>query len=209
MRFLDCYLPYFSQWLITCPLSAHLPFQPLFTETLHAGQLLATPLFSSAHRAPHPLCFMFIFSSLFTIQFLFCFVLFAGQGVSLSKGLCWFIPGVTVGMPHANYLPPVGLLYVSPGGLEPLSISIGTLLFSQCIMVQRNFVQAGGSGFLWETLRTPKASWKKVESLYLLGNGPKREFNSPRGQLLNSPVLSLHWTRKTQSQEHDVLHLGS
>jgi hypothetical protein len=28
MSFVVCYLPYFSQWLFTCPLSAFLPFQP-------------------------------------------------------------------------------------------------------------------------------------------------------------------------------------
>jgi hypothetical protein len=27
-----------------------------------------------------------------------------GAGVSLSRGLCWFIPVVTVGIPHAAYL---------------------------------------------------------------------------------------------------------
>jgi hypothetical protein len=43
---------------------------------------------------------------------------------------------------------------------------------------------------MWVTLRTPKASWKRAESLQLLCNSPKRDCNSPRGQLLNSPVLS-------------------
>jgi hypothetical protein len=32
----------------------------------------------------------------------FCFV--CGVGVSLSRGLCWFIPGVTVGISHDAYL---------------------------------------------------------------------------------------------------------
>jgi hypothetical protein len=32
MSFVDCYLPYFRQRLITGPLLALLPFQPLFTE---------------------------------------------------------------------------------------------------------------------------------------------------------------------------------
>jgi hypothetical protein len=31
MNFVDCYLPYFRQWLMTHLLSAILPFQPLFT----------------------------------------------------------------------------------------------------------------------------------------------------------------------------------
>jgi hypothetical protein len=43
MSFVDSYLTYFRQWLITCLLSAFLPFQPLFTESLHRDQLLAYP----------------------------------------------------------------------------------------------------------------------------------------------------------------------
>jgi hypothetical protein len=34
-KFVDYYLPYFNQQLITGPLSAFLPFQLLFTESLH------------------------------------------------------------------------------------------------------------------------------------------------------------------------------
>jgi hypothetical protein len=49
MSSVDRYLPYFRQWLITCPLSALLPFQPLFTESLCRNQILA-PL-------PSPVCF--------------------------------------------------------------------------------------------------------------------------------------------------------
>jgi hypothetical protein len=44
MSFVDLYLPYFKQWLITCTLSACLPFQPLFTVSLRGDQLLAIPL---------------------------------------------------------------------------------------------------------------------------------------------------------------------
>jgi hypothetical protein len=40
-----------------------------------------------------------LFSSLFIIQFFFPQV-----GVRLSRGLCWSIPGVAVGMPHDTYL---------------------------------------------------------------------------------------------------------
>jgi hypothetical protein len=42
---------------------------------------------------------MFLFSSLFIIEFYFC-----GVGVSLSRGLCWFITGVAVGILYAAYL---------------------------------------------------------------------------------------------------------
>jgi hypothetical protein len=48
VSFVDCYLPYFRQWLITHPLSAFLPFQLLLTESLHRDQLLAPPSFSGA-----------------------------------------------------------------------------------------------------------------------------------------------------------------
>jgi hypothetical protein len=34
MSFVDCYLLYFRQQVITSPLLALLPFQPLFTESL-------------------------------------------------------------------------------------------------------------------------------------------------------------------------------
>jgi hypothetical protein len=83
--------------------SAFLPFQPLFTESSSGDQLLAPPLFSEVLRAPHPLCCMFLFSSLFIIP-LFFFFFFCRVGVSLSRWLSWFIPGVAVGILHAAYL---------------------------------------------------------------------------------------------------------
>jgi hypothetical protein len=58
---------------------------------------------------------MFFFSSLLIIQFFFFFV---DHGVCLSKGLCWFIPGVAVGILHAAYLLSVGLLDVSQADLD-------------------------------------------------------------------------------------------
>jgi hypothetical protein len=47
-RFVDHYLLYFRQWLLPYLLSAHLPFQALFTESSHGQQLLALPPFSGA-----------------------------------------------------------------------------------------------------------------------------------------------------------------
>jgi hypothetical protein len=64
MRFVDHYLHYFGHQFITCLLSAFLHFQPLFAENSHEDQLLALPPFSGSL-----------------------------VGVSLSKELCWFIPG--------------------------------------------------------------------------------------------------------------------
>jgi uncharacterized membrane protein len=59
----DCYLPYFRQRLITRPLLALLPFQPLFTESSCGDQRLASSL--SAFSATPPLCCVLVFSSSF------------------------------------------------------------------------------------------------------------------------------------------------
>jgi hypothetical protein len=68
MSFVDHYLSYFRQWLITLPLSALLPFQPLFTERSHGDQLLDPPplLQCTCSKYAPLLC---VFSSLFIVQF--------------------------------------------------------------------------------------------------------------------------------------------
>jgi hypothetical protein len=58
-------------------------------------------LFSPAQSAP-PSLLCVLFSSLFIIQFFVC--LFCMVGISLSRGLCRFIPGVAVGVLHAAFL---------------------------------------------------------------------------------------------------------
>jgi hypothetical protein len=144
----DCSLPYFRQQLITCPLSALLPFQPLFTESSHGDQLLANPPFSSALTAPRPLCYVLVFCSLFTqfFGFLFLgFLFFCRVGGQSVQRLCWFIPGMAVGIPHDVWCSPVGLLNVCQAGLELASSSMGTLLFSQCNVAWRSFPWARGS----------------------------------------------------------------
>jgi hypothetical protein len=100
MNFVDHYLLYFRQWLITCPLldfsselwsllqgtpfkTALLPFQPLFTESSHGDQLLAPVPFSGALIASRPLCCVLVFSSLF-IQFLVFFFRAGGQSAQGS-----------------------------------------------------------------------------------------------------------------------------
>jgi hypothetical protein len=140
MVFVDCYWPYFKQQFITCPLSALLPFQSLFTESSHGDQFLAPPLLLWWLTAPRPLCCVFCFSSLFIIQF------FLG---GIGESLC---PGGYVGLSQKwlweYYMmlicSPVGLPDVSQAGLEPVSGRAGALLFSQCNVAQRSFVQAGG-----------------------------------------------------------------
>jgi hypothetical protein len=140
ISFVDHYLLYFRQWFITCLLSALLPFQSLFTESLCGVQLLALPPFSSVLTASHPLCCVLVLSSLF-ILFFFVVCL-----VSLPRRLCWFIPWVAGGIPCDAWCSPAGLLHVSQAGLEPASGGMGALLLSQCSMVWRSFVQVRGSG---------------------------------------------------------------
>jgi hypothetical protein len=77
---------------------------------------------------------------------LFRLFFFAEWGVSLSRGLCWFIPRVAVGMSCDAWCSLVGLSDVSQAGVEPVSGSAGTLLFSWCNVVWRSFIWARGSG---------------------------------------------------------------
>jgi hypothetical protein len=86
MSFVDCYLPYFRQWLITIPLLALLPFQLLFTKVCR-DQLLAPPPFFDVLSASHPLCCVLAFSSLFIVQFFL-----QGRGVILPRWLMLVYP---------------------------------------------------------------------------------------------------------------------
>jgi hypothetical protein len=64
-------------------------FLALFTESLSGDHLLVPPLFSSALSATLPLGCVLVFRSLFIVHFFFfC------RGISLPRGLCWFIPEV-------------------------------------------------------------------------------------------------------------------
>jgi hypothetical protein len=94
MSFVDCYLPYFRQLLITRLLSALLPFQPLFTESSCGDQLLAPRPFSSALTAPRPLCCVLVFSSclLFRVLLLLLLLLFAGHGGQSAQGAVLVYP---------------------------------------------------------------------------------------------------------------------
>jgi hypothetical protein len=129
MSFVDHYLPYFRQLLITCPLSALLLFQSLFTESSCGDQLLA-PSHFSVLRAPTPLCCVFFFSSLFIIQFFLFY--FCGAGsvrpgghADLSQVWLWEYLMMLI-------CPPVRVLKVSQAGLEPAYGSTEALLSSQC-----------------------------------------------------------------------------
>jgi hypothetical protein len=89
--------------VITHLLLALLSFQSLFTESSHGDQLVVPPPFPGVLTAPCPFCLMFLFSSLFIVQCFFCCCCGARE-VSLSSRLCWFIPGVAVGILPAAYL---------------------------------------------------------------------------------------------------------
>jgi hypothetical protein len=135
------YLPYFRQQLITRPLLALQTFQPLFTENLHGDQPLAPPhLWCAFSNSISLLCVIFQF-------LIYCLVFFfLGGGVSLPRGLCWFILGVAGGKAHDAWCSCVGMLNVSQAGLEPGSGSVAALLFSQCNVSWRSFPQARDAG---------------------------------------------------------------
>jgi hypothetical protein len=123
------------QQLIGC-----LTFQALFTVSLCEDQLLAPLPFSGALSAPCPLCCMFLFSSLFIIQF--CF--FAGWGSVCPEGYAGLLRG---GCGNTAWCLFAHLLVcISQAGLELVSGSMGALLFSQCNVAWRGFVRAGVSG---------------------------------------------------------------
>jgi hypothetical protein len=79
-----------------------------------------------------PPCCVLVFSSLF-IDFV-CVCVRVRWAVSLTRGLCWFILGVAVGVPRATWCSTVGLPNVSQAGLETASDGVAALLFSQCYM---------------------------------------------------------------------------
>jgi hypothetical protein len=123
MSFVDHYLPYFKQQLITLLLSAHLPFwkfawsstpcssspasavacQPstspgfVYWKFTWRSANCSSPLLQCAQCTPPPVLHV-------AFQFLGFFFWWGGGGVSLPRGLCWFVPGVAMGVPCAAYL---------------------------------------------------------------------------------------------------------
>jgi hypothetical protein len=63
------------------------------------GECFSPTLQSSGGPALFATC-LFFFNCLFIIQFVF-FLFFPWVGVSLSRGLCQFVPGLSLGVPHA------------------------------------------------------------------------------------------------------------
>jgi hypothetical protein len=102
----------------------------------------APPLFLKYAQSTPPslLCVLFNF------QFILYIFPFCGAGVSLSRGLCFPRDGCgSTTCCLSTHL----LVHISQVGLELVaSGSIEALLFSQCNVVWKSPVRAGGSGYL-------------------------------------------------------------
>jgi hypothetical protein len=132
MSFLDRYLPYFRQWLITHPLVALLPFQLFIYWSLQGDQLLAS-------LPPSPvLCASF--------QFLVYSVFFVGGGQSTQGTMLAHSRG---GWRNTTWHLVLTCLVCLMSPKQVWSwwlVTVGALLFSQCNMVWRSFIWARGSG---------------------------------------------------------------
>jgi hypothetical protein len=157
ISFVDCYLPYFRQQLISCLLSAHLPF---FTESSCRDQHLAPPLFfcvavfqlstfpgfvywkfpwgSTPCLSPLLLCTQFTLPHVLDVpfQFLVCYsVFFPCLLFSFFWGGLW-IMGVSLSREHCWFIP--GVAVVIPHAtywLACWSVS-PKQVWSQCLAVQ-------------------------------------------------------------------------
>jgi hypothetical protein len=80
----------------------HLFLQALCTERW-CRELLPRPWCA---QTPCPLCCVSFTVPCLSFSFFWggVFFFFCSVGVSLSRSLCWFLPGVAVGIPHATYL---------------------------------------------------------------------------------------------------------
>jgi hypothetical protein len=136
MSFVHCYLPYFRQWLITLPLSALLPFQPLFTEIcMEINSLLLPPSLMCSEYPTPSAEYSFSVHCLLLSFFLILFLWSRGQSVQgamlvYSKNSC----GVT-----ACHLLAHLLVCISQAGFELASGGVGALLFSPCNLAWRSF----------------------------------------------------------------------
>jgi hypothetical protein len=128
MSFVNHYLPYFRQQLVAHPLSALLPFQSLFTESLHGGQLIAPPPFLRCTQSTLPplLCVPFQFLVYYSGFF---FPFFQGGDQSVQGAMLAYPRGSSGNT--ACHLFAHLLVCFSQAGLEPVSGGTGALLFSQ------------------------------------------------------------------------------
>jgi hypothetical protein len=138
MSFVNCYLPYFRQQLITCLLSA-IYFCRLCLLKVHV-EFSYLPLFPSPVGSEHP-----ALSVACPFQFLVYYSVFFLWGGSQSvQGAMLVYPRRSCGNTACRLFAHL-LVCFSQAGLEPASVSVGALLVSQCNMARRSFVQAGVS----------------------------------------------------------------
>jgi hypothetical protein len=142
MSFVDHYLLYFRQLLITSP------FWPFclssFCLLKVCIEISFFPPLTLCHTSSHSvplLCVSFQFLVYCSVFFFFLW----GSGLS-AQGLCWFILRVVGEKLREAWCSPGGLPNVSQAGLEPTSDGMAAPLFSQCDVVWRSFPQARGSG---------------------------------------------------------------
>jgi hypothetical protein len=137
MSFVGHYLPYFRQWLIIQMLSAFLPFQPLFTESLCRNQLLVHHPFSGAPLATPSLFCVLVFSSLFIVQ---------GFFLSAQKAMLVYSRGGWGSTAWCLLLTCL-VCQMSPKQVWSWHLAVvRALLFSQCNMAWRSILQARDSG---------------------------------------------------------------
>jgi hypothetical protein len=106
--------------------------------------------FFGALTAPHPLCCIFSAPCLF-----FRFCSFCGAEGQSVQGLCWFIPGLTVGILCCRLFAYLLVCWISPKQVWSQHLAVQEpSFFSQCNVVWRSFVQAWGS-----VCRSPDSSF--------------------------------------------------
>jgi hypothetical protein len=134
---MNCYLPFFRQWLISHLLSTSY-FCRFCLLKVHAEHG-PSPVLWCAQTSPPSLLHV-LFSSLFSQFFFF----YEGQGQSVQRAILVY-PRGSCGNTACHLFAHL-LACISQAGLEPVSGGLGALLFSQCSVAWRSFVQPGGSG---------------------------------------------------------------
>jgi hypothetical protein len=141
-----------SLWTTICPISGS-GLSPTHRQPFYLSSLCLLNICVEISSLPSPLlqCGQGTLPSLLCVPFLFlvhysCFFFFflQGNGLSVQGAMLVYTMG-SCGNTICNLFTHL-LICVSQAGLEPVSGSMGTLLCSQCHMVWRSFVQAGGSG---------------------------------------------------------------
>jgi hypothetical protein len=135
----NCYLPYFRQWLICCQLLAIYFYRLCLLKVCmeDSSLLLLLSLVHSKYPAPSAAC-PFQFLVYYLVFFFLC-----GAGVILSRWLCLFIPGVAVGVLHATYL--LTCWSVSPKQIWSWHLAVEEPSWFLCVMWHGGTVRAGGS----------------------------------------------------------------